>query len=219
MHIHIIQQRTHWKKTHKYLCKPDEYIPGTKIKTSTEPAPNPLDPALHHPQGRTGLTKRDPLQAFMYFKYEKSGEYKARLIKPGKLTPYINRSRNKDPGETEFPYEGLENQQVMLEEDGGKCRHIASYSLEELRKMKWDGAMYQGETYKGVWVPFVSGYDSDPGQEYEDFDMDVDVARREGVAGLDDVGKYIMMPGLGGDGQGSLVQLQAPVIPRTNTRR
>jgi len=149
----------------------------------------------------------------MCLKYEKSGKHKARLIKPGKLTPYVNRTRNKDPGATEFPYERLDNQQVMLE--GGKYRHIASYSLEELRKMEWDGATYQGMTYQGTWVPFVSGYDSDPDHEYEDFDMDV--ARREGIAGQDDVGKYMMTPGLSGDGQGSLVKLKAPVS-RTNIR-
>jgi hypothetical protein len=152
----------------------------------------------------------------MCFKREKSGKPKARLIKPGKLTPFVNKSIINDPNETEFPYEQLSNQQVEVRmlprrlPTNGKYRHIATYSLEELCKMGWDGATYQGNTFEGEWVPFVSGYDSDPEHEYEDFD--IAVAKREGIVGQNDEGKYMVTPGMGG--KSSIVQLKVPCIGR-----
>ena len=207
-HDFPIQQMEHWKQSHKYQCKPDQYIPGTRVKTDTTPAPNPLDPSLEHPKGRTGRTRGDPLQGIMGFKYENSGKPKARLIKPGKLTPFINKSFINDPIETEFPYEQLPNQQVSMRHalTKEKYRHIATFSLEELCKLGWDGATYQGHTFEGEWVPFVSGYDSDPEHEYEDFD--IAVAKRNGIVGQNDEGKYMVTPGIGG--KSSIVQLKVP---------
>ncbi|CAN0148219.1 unnamed protein product, partial [Heterosigma akashiwo] len=143
-----------------------------------------------YPRERNGESPYTPLQSFWLFKKEKSGNHKARLVKPGKLTPYINRSSDKNPEETEYPYRHKHNQQVRL--DNGKYRHIASFTLEELRKMQWDGAMYQSKSYPGLWVPYVSGYDSDPAHVYEDFD--VTAAKREGTVGSSGaVGKYMIV--------------------------
>jgi len=132
----------------------------------------------------------------MCFKYFKNGKNKVRIILPGKLTPYVNSSIDGDPNATEYPYQkGLStrgNQQVRLL--NGKYRHIASYSLEELRKMGWDGAMYNGGTYDGVWVPFIDGYDSDPDHEYEPFD--IAIAKRSGTAGTKNItGLCMSIPG------------------------
>lgn len=204
-HTHYrAQQLSHWKLSHKYQCKLGEYISGTKVKANTPPAPNPIDPSLPHPKGRTGNTKSDPLPGFMNFKYEKSSKPKARFIKPGKLTPFLNKSIQNDPDQTEFPYSQLSNQQVIL--PNGKYRHIASYSLEELCQLGWDGATYQGQTFEAEWVPFVNGYDSDPEHEYEEFD--IMTAKRYGIVGQNDEGKYLATPGMGG--RSSVVQLKVP---------
>ena len=185
-------QMAHWKTSHRYLCDPKKYIRGTRIKTSSPLGENSIDPKLKDPSGRSGKTMKDPLKAFYYFKYEKTtNKAKARLIKPGKLTPYVNHSLDDDPNQTRYPYEHLDNQQVCLE--NGKYRHIASFNLTELRKMGWDGAMYQGNTCRGVWVPLVNGYDSDPEHEYEE--VNIRAAMRLGVVGLNDAGLYMETPG------------------------
>lgn len=189
--------------SHKFLCKEGKYIRGTKVKSNKAPSPNPLHPSLSFPRDRDGSSVDRPLQSCMLFKREKSNKAKVRLIKPGKLTPYINRSFNGDPKQTEYPYEQKSNQQVRL--DDGKYRHIASFTMEELQIMGWDGAMYQGETYPGVWVPFVDGYDSDPSHDYEEFD--VNTAKQRGIVGVNDAGKY-MVTATG------LVRLNNPKVPR-----
>lgn len=195
-------QIKHWNHSHKYLCKEGKYIRGTRIKTQgTKLAPNPIDPYLSFPRGRTGNTPDDPLQLFHLFKIDKTRQRKARMIKPGKLTPYVNRTLDGNPLYTEYPYEQKENQQVQLMNK--KYRHIASFSLEELRMMQWDGAMYQGDTFKGVWVPFVDGYDSDPSHEYERFD--INIAIEAGTAGVNDFNKYMMTAQL-------LVRLNNPTV-------
>lgn len=196
-------QKEHWMLSHKFLCKEGKYIRGTKVKSNKAPSPNPLDPSLSFPRDRDGSSVDRPLQSCMLFKREKSNNAKVRLIKPGMLTPYINRSFNGDPKQTEYPYEQKPNQQVCL--DNGKYRHIASFTMEELQIMGWDGAMYQGETYPGVWVPFVDGYDSDPSHDYEDFD--INIAKEHGTIGINDTGKY-MATATG------LVRLNNPKVPR-----
>lgn len=48
-------------------------------------------------------------------------------------------------------------------------RHVASFTVKELRQLGWDGAMYNSQSV-GTWVPSRDGYDSDPDDEYETFD-------------------------------------------------
>jgi hypothetical protein len=45
----------------------------------------------------------------------------------------------------------------------GKYCHIASYSLQELLNLKWDGSLYHSDT----------GYDSDSDDEYEPIDIEL----------------------------------------------
>ena len=111
-----------------------------------------------------------------------------RCIKPGKLTPIVQQ------GELfGTPYAEDGSKQVPLV--SGKYRHIASYSLEQLLQLDWDGAKYSSsDTIPGTSVPFVCGYDSDPDNEYAPFD--VAKARQEGLAGLQkqEEGLYMNVP-------------------------
>ena len=87
----------------------------------------------------------------MCFKYFKNKKHEVQVILPGKLTPYMNSSIEDNPNAIEYPYEnGLsthKNQQVFLL--NGKYRHIASYTLDELRSLGWYGTVYNGGTCDG----------------------------------------------------------------------
>jgi hypothetical protein len=175
-------QRQHWK-THKPNC----CIPGTRVPRSSTPSPNPLDPSLSYPPGRSGKSAEDPVEAIAHFKREKSGKPKMRLLNPGKLTPFVQ-------GEVfNTPYAENGSKQVPLV--SGKYRHIASYSLKHLLQLGWDGAKYSSSnTIPRTYVPFFFGYDSDPDNAYAP--VDVAKARQEGLAGLQkqDVGLYMKIP-------------------------
>ena len=120
-----------------------------------------------------------------------NGNRKVRLIKPGKLTPLVEGHPEEPTTPNAPPYRG--NLQVPL--PSGQYRHIASFSLAELLKLGWDGAMYINyETLSGKWAPFVCGYDSDPDNEYEP--VDVRQSERAGLVGLppNEVGIYMTLP-------------------------
>ena len=165
---------------------------------------NPLEGS--YPYGRTGRTQRDPLQGFFHFKYSKRGKPVARLIKPGKYTAYCTTKR----GDVSTPYE--EHGSEIEVGPNGKCRHIASYTLDELIALGWDGAKYvstQSRTaVTGQYVPFVVGYDSDKDDRYEE--INVQAGKRAGTIGLtpEEVGLYMTIPDMQGTGQPQLVQLR-----------
>jgi hypothetical protein len=145
-----------------------------------------------YPYGRTGNTQRDPLAGFCHFKYSKRGEPVVRFIKPGKYTPYHPTS-----DDVATPYE--EQGSKMKMELSGKYRHIASYSVEKLVALGWDGAMYISSrgrhAAKGHYVPFICGYDSDADDTYEP--IDIQAGKRAGTIGLspDENGKFMGIPG------------------------
>jgi hypothetical protein len=182
-------QVAHWRSTHKKYCK---YIPGTKVERSKDLGPNPLDPSISFPAERNGKTVDSPLALIAHFKLNKDGTTKMRLLVPGKLTPYIMNATIAEQRHREFkecehvetPYEEEGNKQVLLPSvtSNLKYRHIGAFKLEELRKMGWDGAMYNSTTLEGEWAPFVCGYDSDPEYEYEV--VDVAAAKASRVVGL-----------------------------------
>jgi hypothetical protein len=169
-------QIQHWSE-HKFACK--VFIPGTKVERTRSMTADPLDPTLSYPARRHGKTMRRPLGGIMHFKYNIDGTPIARAVIPGKLTPY------QDP----TPY--FEDGSKLVKLPGGKYRHIASFSLEDLRRMGWDGAMYRSESLE-EWVPFVCGYDSDPEHEYEP--VDIESAKAAGVVGNPMRGLYAEMP-------------------------
>jgi hypothetical protein len=165
-----------------------------------------------YPPGRTGRTMRDPLPAFMHYKYNKRGEPAVRLIKPGKRTPLIIDASLEEQRRPDFdramhvrtPYEEKGSKQQR--QSNGKYRHIADYSLDELVALGWDGAKYVASgdhEAKGLWCPFVCGYDSDPENQYDR--IDVVAGKRAGTIGLpqDEVGLYMDFPKRG------MVQLNA----------
>jgi hypothetical protein len=145
-----------------------------------QPRGNPLEGS--YPYGRTGRTTRDPLLSFIHFKLSKRGKAVARLIKPGKYTPYTTC----EDGEVCTPYE--EQGSKMKRGRNGKYRHIASYSMEELISLGWDGAMYVSthghHAADGHYVPFICGYDSDADDDYEP--IDIQAGKRAGTIGLSD---------------------------------
>jgi len=159
-----------------------------------------------YPYGRTGKTMRDPLQAFWIFKFSKRGERAPRLIKPGKYTAY---HPNAD-GYADSPYDQAAVQGSRLSRGrSGRYRHIASYTLDELIDLGWDGAMYVTKgrhEAAGNYVPYIPGYDSDADDVYEP--IDVQKGKREGVIGLprEEVGLYMQLPDMGDGGQ--IVQLR-----------
>lgn len=132
---------------------------------------------------------RDPLQSFIHFKFSKRGKHLTRTIKPGKYTPYVTCQ----DGEICTPYQ--EQGSKMKKERNGKYRHIASYSMEELISLGWDGAMYVSllgrHAAQGHYVPFICGYDSDPDDDYEP--IDIQAGKRAGTIGLssDEIGLYM----------------------------
>lgn len=161
--------------------------------------------------GRTGRTPSDPLRGFFHLKYSKSGTPTARLIKPGKYTPF-----DYEDGEVANPYTepGF---RLRRQPRSGKYRHIASYTIDELISIGWDGAKYVSTKSRnaaaGQYVPFIPGYDSDSCDEYEEIDFGA--GKRAGTIGLpsEDVGLYMTIPTsmMGGDGgmdDWQLVQLQ-----------
>lgn len=149
-----------------------------------------------YPYGRTGKTPQDPLPGFLHFKYNKAGEPVVRVIKPGKHTPLILTP----DGEAQTPYKECGSK--MPREPNGKYRHIASYSMEELVALGWDGATYTSTRGKhaavGHHVPFVAGYDSDEEDDYEP--INVAAGKRAGVIGLppDENGLYMTIPSMDG---------------------
>ena len=124
---------------------------------------NPLEGSYAY--GRTGRTIQDPLPGFCVFKYSKAGKPDVRVIKPGKYTPF----RPTADGGVESPYEVPGSK--MRRQPSGKYRHIASYNMEELVRLGWDGAMYCAtrgrHAANGHYVPYIPGYDSDADDEYE----------------------------------------------------
>ncbi|GAX23809.1 hypothetical protein FisN_20Hu009 [Fistulifera solaris] len=134
---------------------------------------NPLKGS--YPYGRTGKTANDPLHAYLCFGLSRRGTLNARLITPGHLTP-----REGLPS-----YDG---EKKLKRGPSGKYRHIASYSLEELLDLIWDGSLYVptkgSHEVDGHHVPFIPGYDSDSEDEYEP--IDIERGLREGTVGLSD---------------------------------
>lgn len=166
---------------------------------------NPLEGPF--PYGRTGKSPREPLAGFCHFKFSKRGRPVARLVTPGRYTPYCPTPS----GDIGTPYEEKGSRVPRL--GNGKYRHIASYSLSELIALGWDGAMYnsskgRGHGVKGRYVPFIVGYDSDSEDEYEP--VDIPTGQRAGVIGLSAElqGAYMTMPDFQNPGQSQLVQLK-----------
>ncbi|GAX28081.1 hypothetical protein FisN_2Hu101 [Fistulifera solaris] len=154
---------------------------------------NPLD--VSYPYGRTGRTPLDPLQGYASYHESKCGNPVWRLVIPGTLAPLL---------EGVIVYNG-ENK--LKRGPRGKYRHIASYSLQELIDLQWDGSLTRSKTAKGYSVPFIPGYDSDSDDEYEP--IDIERGRREGTIGLSDsqVELYLLVPGPGENGEPTLVQI------------
>jgi hypothetical protein len=154
---------------------------------------NPLE--VSYPYGRTGRTPFDPLQGYVSYHESKRGNPVWRLIIPGTLAPLL---------EGVTVYNG-ENK--LKRGPRGKYRHIASYGLQELIDLQWDGSLTSSKTVKGYSVPFIPGYDSDSDDEYEP--IDIERGRREGTIGLSDsqVELYLLVPGPGENGEPTLVQI------------
>lgn len=164
---------------------------------------NPLEGS--YPYGRTGKTTRDPLHGFFHLKYSKRGKPVARSIKPGKYTPF----KLDSDGDIQTPYTET-GSKVIPQPSGGKCRHIASYSLDELIDLGWDGAMYVSSqaqhSARGQYVPFIVGYDSDEDDVYEP--INIQAGNRAGTIGLptDEIGMYMTISDM--NGSRTLVRLQ-----------
>ncbi len=151
---------------------------------------NPLE--VSYPYGRTGRTPHDPLQAHTYSRRNRRGNLGYRLVIPGSLTPPFNGM---------YVYNG-ENK--LQRGPRGNYRHIASYSLQELIDLNWDGSLYPSKTAGGAPVPFIHGYDSDSDDEYEP--IDIERAKREGTIGQS-VGLYVLAPGLHLNGEPLVMKL------------
>jgi hypothetical protein len=134
-----------------------------------------------------------PLLVDLLFKHRRNGTRKVRLIRLGKLAAYNPISDAIVPEEPEHC--------KLVPLPNGKYRHIATFSLKELRQIGWDGSMYLADdahhAARGFWVPYVSGYDSDPDMDFEPFDMQE--MRRKGTVGVreDEVGKFVYVPDRG----------------------
>jgi len=156
----------------------------------TEPGPDPTS-TEHTMDARwgSGRNMRDPIVQFGHWKHNKDGSLRIRFVYPGRLTPYIMDASPAEQRRRGFnrlehivmPYPEEGDKKVKL--PNGKYRHISSFSLEELRKIGWDGAMTVSDTLQDAeYVPFVCGYDSDKDDEYEP--VDVEKAKRRGLVGL-----------------------------------
>ena len=155
------------------------------------PRRNPLEGP--YPYGRTGKTMRDPLAGFMVHKLNKAGKPDSRMIFPGKLTPFVPDQN----GCAESIFTEDPNYSKVEQLPNGRYRHIASYTLDELIDLGWDGSWYTStranHAVRGQYVPFIFGYDSDEEDEYEPFD--VEARKREGTIGrpIELKGRYISM--------------------------
>ena len=182
----------------------ESYTFFVEQETPNESQRNPLKGSYAY--GRTGRTPQDPLCGFFHLKYNKAGTPAPRIVKPGKYTPY----RVSPNGDVDSPYE--EKGSKLQRQPNGKYRHIASYSLEELIALGWDGAMYTSargqHAANGHYVPFVVGYDSDADDEYEP--IDVQAGKRAGIIGLpsEENGFYMALPDFDNPGQWQLGQIR-----------
>lgn len=134
-----------------------------------------------YPYGRTGLTIDEPLQGYIYARFNRSGKLDSRMIYPGKITPF-----KPDAGGFAQPIlRGEKDDSKVVLLPNGKYRHIASYTLDELIDFGWDGSWYTSSRGKhdatDMFVPFIDGYDSDEEEEYEPFD--VEAGKRAGTIG------------------------------------
>lgn len=156
----------------------DGNMRGTTLSKTTLLGPNPIDVALRYPRHSDGSIE-NPIKSAFLCKYSKSHEVKARIIIPGKLS--------KCQGEVDPP-----RSPQLIPLSSGKFRHIASFSLKELRQLGWDGSLYHSKSV-GTWVPYINGYDSDDNDSYEPFDRKE--ARHNGIIGLpiDLIKKYMMV--------------------------
>jgi hypothetical protein len=138
-------------------------------------------------------------------KYNKAGQPDTRLVKPGKFTPFIPDEDGcadvlkwASPGEHKL--ERLPN---------GKYRHIASYTLDELIYLGWDGAMYVSTRGKhnvlGQYVPFINGYDSDFEDDYEPINVRAGKLARTIGRPFDEKGRHMIFRNM--DGTVKRVQL------------
>lgn len=169
----------------------DGKIRGTTLSKTTLLGSNPIDVGLRYPQHSNG-SPQNPVKSAMLCKYTKSHQAKVRVIIPGKLSQCQGEvDRTRPPQLIPLP--------------SGKFRHIASFSLKELRQLGWDGSLYHSSSV-GTWVPYINGYDSDDDDSYEPFDRKK--ARQTGIIGLpiDLVKKYMMVRNPQGGMQ--MVQLQ-----------
>jgi hypothetical protein len=171
------------KESYTFFVEPRNDIDGSATR-------NPL--VGNYPVHANGTSLQTPLCAFVHCKYSKSGKPSVRIVKQGKYTPFALRSDG-TPGN---PYPGGHGNKLERQPNG-RFKHIASYTLEELTALGWDGAMYPSSRGKheasGMYVPFIPGYDSDEDDEYDR--IDVEAARQAGIVGLppDEVGRYMYM--------------------------
>ena len=138
--------------------------------------PDPTDLYLDYPDGDG--SRHAPFVGYSRLKKHKKGKFLRRWIKPGKLAQ---------------DFGNINTQSQLVQLDNGNYRHIASFKLDELRKLKWDGSMYASRSLE-TWVPFIDGYDSDLDDTYEPFDRKE--AEENRILGLpvEEVGSYMILP-------------------------
>lgn len=167
-------------------------IPDTSVPRTAPLGRNPLDPSLSYPRSSSGQSVQTPLKGILHPKRNRDGAPRVRVIKPGKLTPALPHP-SRDPPFDSSPYRDTGSKLKRLPRSL-KYRHIADFSLEELRRIGWDG--YTSATLDGQWVPYVCGYDSDPDDSYAVVNVAAGIqAKTIGLHGEN--GFYMYLPGQG----------------------